>query len=62
MSAWDRLPKPYRDLCEKLAARDKRSPRGKRVRGGVDLHLAQQKTFINTVTRQQRRFAERKSA
>lgn len=55
MSAWDRLPKPYRDLCEQLAAQDRRSPRGPRVRFGVDMYLAKQKTFINTETRQQRR-------
>jgi hypothetical protein len=66
MSAFNRLPKTYLDLCRRIAKawtlpkqQFKLSPQNRRVRFAADLHLASQKSFPNRVTRQQRRAAER---
>lgn len=69
MSAFDRLPQSYRDLCRRLAAEQpprilghrkvQLSPQNRRVRFGVDLHLAASKQFAHRETRQQRRARSR---
>lgn len=44
MSAFDRLPKEYRDLCERIAAASgKISPQNRRVRFTADMLLADQR-------------------
>lgn len=65
MSAFDRLPQSYRELCEQIGRNSVRpkqrplSPQNRRVRLVADLHLAKQQDFPNTMTRQQRRAAEK---
>jgi hypothetical protein len=70
MSAFDRLPIAYRNLCHSVAkAQPPRllahrkvpiSPQNRRVRLAADLDVARAKTFPNRVTRQQLRWAARK--
>lgn len=40
MSAWSRLPKEYRDVCEQIAKNSKLSPQNRRVRAAADAYLA----------------------
>jgi len=66
MSAFDRLPGDYRGLCLrityawKLPKKRRLSVQNRRVRDHADLILANEKTFPNKITRQQRRFAARR--
>lgn len=60
-SAFDRLPVGYRDLCSRITLAWQRpkqarlSPQNRRVRFAADSLLAGQKSFPNSVTRQQER-------
>lgn len=55
MSAFDRLPSDYRNLCERIAMRHALSPQNRNVRFAADLSFASRKTFPNRYTRQQDR-------
>ena len=77
MSAFDRLPGAYRDLCKRIAnalpARKMGGIKGakafdlpissqnRQVRFEADMLLARGKAFPNKETRQQRRWAARKA-
>lgn len=44
MSAWDRLPQDYRDLCGEIAKKSHiKSPQNRRVRQAADDYLARVK-------------------